>query len=221
MSHDEKTPLGAPPINMPSTPPPALHKLQTSQTNSSSLAPHVHSPSGSTPIDSETTPRPSLHEVNSSNPFSAFYSHPDLRRSLDGSRSNLGKDASKTNLNINIKDLEAQTPLSNATSRTQMSGKSPKVSVDGRVKECTVWPSKTTLREKALLAKKHGPIKTRWNRLSKKQRLWIKILIAMLIIGAAVGIGVGITKAVGGGVFASQGNSKQIPDVNNNSAGSS
>lgn len=37
--------------------------------------------------------------------------------------------------------------------------------------------------------------------LSKNQKLWAKIIIALVVIGAAVGIGIGISKAVGAGVW--------------------
>lgn len=40
-----------------------------------------------------------------------------------------------------------------------------------------------------------------FKRMSKKQKFWSKILIAIIIVGAITGLGVGITKAVGGGVF--------------------
>lgn len=47
--------------------------------------------------------------------------------------------------------------------------------------------------------------------LNSKQRLWAKIVIALLVVAAAVGLGVGISRAVGGGVWAGQGKSKEIP----------
>ena len=48
-----------------------------------------------------------------------------------------------------------------------------------------------------------------WGKLNKKQKLWAKILVGLIIIGAAVGIGVGISKAVGGGVW--KGINSQVP----------
>jgi len=35
----------------------------------------------------------------------------------------------------------------------------------------------------------------------KKTQIWIKIGIALLVIGAAIGIGVGVSRAVGGGIW--------------------
>lgn len=144
--------------------------------------------------------------IDSSNPYSAFYKHPDARRSID----NVSAPQSKTHLQINTfeHDLEAGVPLSAATTQQL-----PKVSVDGRVrevKECTMWPSRQAVLEKR---KDHKRKKgcTPFQGLSSKQRLWIKIIIALLVIGAAVGLGVGISRAVGGGVWAGDGKSKEIP----------
>ena len=52
-----------------------------------------------------------------------------------------------------------------------------------------------------------------WSRLSKKQRILAHILIALIIVGGAVGIGVGISKAVGGGVWKSINSQSQIGDT--------
>lgn len=46
-----------------------------------------------------------------------------------------------------------------------------------------------------------------FKRMSKKQKFWVKVLIAVVIVGAITGLGVGITKAVGGGVFRTSNNS--------------
>lgn len=37
--------------------------------------------------------------------------------------------------------------------------------------------------------------------MDKKKALWIKVLIAFVVVGAAIGVGVGISRAVGGGVW--------------------
>jgi hypothetical protein len=47
--------------------------------------------------------------------------------------------------------------------------------------------------------------------LTTKQRLWVKIIIALILVAAAVGLGVGISRAVGGGVWAGNGQNKEIP----------
>ncbi|KAJ8109577.1 hypothetical protein OPT61_g7363 [Boeremia exigua] len=144
--------------------------------------------------------------IDSSNPYSAFYKHPDARRSLD----NVSAPQSKTHLEINTfeRDLEAGAPLSAATTQQL-----PKCSVDGRVrevKECTMWPSRQAVLEKRKVHKRQKGCNL-FQGLSTKQRLWIKIIIGLLVIGAAVGLGVGISRAVGGGVWAGEGRSKEIP----------
>jgi hypothetical protein len=135
--------------------------------------------------------------VDASNPFSAFYKHPDARRSLD---------RSKTHLAVEVHDRDLETGLPLSTASTQQ----PKVSVDGRVKECTMWPSRQAMMEKK---KKHQRARgcKMYRNLTNKQRLWAKIIVALLVVAAAVGLGVGISRAVGGGVWAGEGQSKEIP----------
>lgn len=140
--------------------------------------------------------------VNSSNPFSAFYKHPEARRSMDEN-----KQQSKTHLDVNVheRDLEAGVPLSAATTQQ------PKVSVDGRVKECTMWPSRQAMLDKKKMNKRARGCNL-FRNLNNKQRLWAKIIIALVVVAAAVGLGVGISRAVGGGVWSGEGQNKQIPN---------
>ncbi|KAF2222147.1 hypothetical protein BDZ85DRAFT_283257 [Elsinoe ampelina] len=90
-------------------------------------------------------------------------------------------------------------------------------SVDGRPKECEMWPSKQTLKSKARMEKCHRRRKNcfglskKWGEMDKKKRLTVKILLALLIVGIAVGVAIGITRAVGGGVWAGQNKQKTIP----------
>jgi len=77
-----------------------------------------------------------------------------------------------------------------------------------------MWPSRATLKAK----KRQEKNAKSWNplcRLGKKQKLAAQIVIALVIVGAAVGIGVGVSRAVGGGVWTAQGQSKPIPPANN------
>lgn len=138
----------------------------------------------STPADEKDS------ALDSSNPFSAFYKHPDARRSMDGS------PQSKTHLDVHVydRDVEAGVPLSAATTQQ------PKISVDGRVKECTMWPSRQAIMEKKKLSQRAKGCSF-FHSLSNKQRLWVKIIIALFLVAAAAGTGVGISKAVGGGVW--------------------
>jgi predicted lipoprotein with Yx(FWY)xxD motif len=77
-----------------------------------------------------------------------------------------------------------------------------------------MWPSLQSQKEKAKMAKKQKCAKS-WNpmhRLGRRQKLVVAAVIALLIIGAAVGIGVGVSKAVGGGVKSATGETKPIGD---------
>ncbi|KAB2100974.1 hypothetical protein AG0111_0g10910 [Alternaria gaisen] len=131
-----------------------------------------------------------------SNPYSAFYKHPEALRET---RHSLNESApqSKTHLGVGVHehDLEGGVPLSVAS--TQQPSKH---SVDGRVKECTMWPTR-----QAVLDKRKSYQRKRgcafFRNLTNKQRMWAKIIIALLVIGAAVGLGVGISRAVGGGLL--------------------
>jgi hypothetical protein len=140
--------------------------------------------------------------VDSSNPYSAFYKHPEARRSMDASSA----PQSKTHLDVHTfeRDAEAGLPLSAATTQQ------PKSSVDGRVKECSMWPSRQAVIDQRKTYKRARGC-TLFKNLTGKQRLWIKIVIALLVVAAATGLGVGISRAVGGGVWAGQGRNKEIP----------
>lgn len=122
---------------------------------------------------------------SNASPFSPFYSHPTTRTSFEQH-----KCESKTNIHIYEKDLEA-----GSTPRIRQSSEPPR-----SVNDCTVWPGRHQLIEKSNERKKRSgcsPLR----RLSRKQRISVKILIALIIVGAAVGIGVGVSRAVGSGVW--------------------
>ncbi|KAL0254765.1 hypothetical protein SLS55_009289 [Diplodia seriata] len=134
-------------------------------------------------------------------PFSPFYQHPE-------SRSHLEVDRSKNDLESGLLNVAPPNgvPLSAATTQTQ-----PKVSIDGRVKECTVWPTKQTLQHKARAAKAQRRTCQCWGRLTKKQKIMVEVLIGLTVVALAVGLSVGISRAVGGGVWAGTGQSHTIP----------
>lgn len=75
--------------------------------------------------------------------------------------------------------------------------------------ECSVWPG-----QKQLKAKKKQMRKERGKHnlcgwmagMPKTTQMWIKILIAALVIGGAVGVGIGISRAVGGGIWKTKDN---------------
>jgi len=90
-----------------------------------------------------------------------------------------------------------------------------------------MWPTHQTLRQNRLADKKQrrqnrtcgcGTVKDRWAAFSKKQRLAIRILIAMVVIGAIVGVAVGITRSVNGGVWSGKGTSHEFDRGKGNGA---
>ena len=148
-------------------------------------------------------------------PHSPFYQHPPVSFERIHSR-----NTSKNNIDIYEKDLESghATPL---TANDDNNPFTSKVSVDCN-KECRMWPSKQTLMQEKLAAKKQKR-STRtcggctaatdlWSRFDKRQKLLIEIVLALLLVGAIVGIAVGISKAVHGGVYAGNSDSHEIGD---------
>lgn len=194
MSADEKTTFGAvvettTPSHLPQPTPPHSRSAPSRESTLSTI-PSIKS----TPV----TPGEGHDPTN---PYSAFYSHPDARRSMDEQTPH-----SKTRLEVCEYDLESGSPISVTTTVSP-----PKLSVDGKVKECTMWPSKQTMMERAK-ARKREQSCAPFRNLTRKQKLWVKILIALFVVAAAVGLGVGISRAVGGGVWAGNGHNKQIPN---------
>jgi len=176
MSLNEKPTMGAAVVESQPQPKPtylAIGKPSLDNASAQSLASTVDQ--SHSPVEE--------YDPTSSHPFSAFYSHPTTRTSLEQYKSE-----SKVNIKIYEQDLEAGSRIvpSSDISRTKT--------------ECTVWPGKRQLIEKRMKMERNRGCNPMRN-LSKKQKLWIKILIAMVIVGAAVGLGIGISKATGSGVF--------------------
>ncbi|KFY45309.1 hypothetical protein V494_01011, partial [Pseudogymnoascus sp. VKM F-4513 (FW-928)] len=71
----------------------------------------------------------------------------------------------------------------------------------GSNKECTVWPGQKALKEAKLAEKRRTECWNPMRGLDKRTKFWVKIAIAAVIVGLAVAVGLGITKAVHGGVW--------------------
>ncbi|MCJ1366339.1 hypothetical protein MMC16_005467 [Acarospora aff. strigata] len=166
-------------------PPQKLHVERSTEDAKSSLT--------LTPVASQCPTPNEEYDSTSTHPFSAFYCHPTTQTSFE---------QLKTESNVHIKVYE--TDLEAGHSRKS-------VEPSRRSKDCTAMAGKNTLKKKKdnlLCRNKH-----RWNpmrKLSKKQKLWVKISIALLIVGAAVGLGIGISKAVGAGVWKSTNEQRPI-----------
>ncbi|GAB7353278.1 hypothetical protein MBLNU459_g3783t1 [Dothideomycetes sp. NU459] len=168
-------------------------------------------------FDTPKTLTPVVTQEDRSNK-TPFYSH----SSAAASQLSMPSPSLKSPVAVYETDLEAgratNSQLNLSGIRTNASGY--RSSLDARPKECTMWPTKETLREKAKQEKCRkmstrgfgcGRVNVAWAHLDKKQRLWYKIALALFLVAIAVALGVGITKAVGGGVWASNGQQKTIP----------
>ncbi|KAJ9148312.1 hypothetical protein NKR23_g5097 [Pleurostoma richardsiae] len=70
----------------------------------------------------------------------------------------------------------------------------------GRPESCQVWPGQEHWRQKAKAAKMKRTCGCLAH-LSPRNRVIVKILIGLLVIGVAVGVGLGISKPLGTGVW--------------------
>lgn len=143
---------------------------------------------------------------------SPFYTHPPASHEVIPSEK-------KTHLNVYEKDLEAgnDTPLTPSTDEEHPFSK--RIGVEQNTED-TMWPSKQTLKQKYMAEKQQRrqqkgikvlvPVRERWAALSKRNKLIAKLLLGLFIIGLAVGLGVGISKAVQGSYYVKDGASKPI-----------
>lgn len=186
---DEKTTFGVTitrPLTPESVPATNLPVLKSQPSTDSHL-------SAGAPLASPT--------YQTTDPFSPFYQHPESRSHLEVDRNKNDIESGLLTVN-NANGL----PLSAVTTQSQ-----PKVSMDGRVKECTVWPTKQTLQDRARASKAKRRTCQCWGRLTKKQKIITEVLIGLTVVALAVGLSVGISRAVGGGVWAGTGQSHTIP----------
>ena len=187
MSYNEKHLVGAQvvPLESPTNPSPTLTK--TESISNSTLYP-------SSEYDASSRDD---YPPSSNHPFSPFYSHPTTRTSLEQKKSE-----SKVRFQIYEHDLEAG---SRATQFTQPE------QVRYYHTDDAVWPSsKVRKQQEVMVTSKEHNSYSPFKRMSKKQKFWIKVLFAVVIVGAITGLGVGITKAVGGGVFRTSNNSNAL-----------
>lgn len=86
-----------------------------------------------------------------------------------------------------------------------------------------MWPSRTTLMQSKLADKRRkrdsrrcgavrGAVQDAWGARSKKQKLSAKIVLAVVVCGIMVAIGVGITNAVHGGVWSGESRTTPLGD---------
>ncbi|RMZ74121.1 hypothetical protein GMOD_00004970 [Pyrenophora seminiperda CCB06] len=185
----------------------------TVQPSPGPITPSAHQPLRSPPSNDSTMSSATADAetakkewaADPSNPYSAFYKHPEALRETRQSLVDGQHNGKHLGLAVHEHDLEGGVPLSVASTQQQS-----KQSVDGRVKECTMWPTRQAVLDKRKSYKRKRGCAF-FRNLTSKQRLWAKIVIALLVVAAAVGLGVGISRAVGGGVWAGDGRSREIP----------
>lgn len=186
MSYNEKHIVGAEVVHLE---PPPKSSYNNALTKTESISNSTLYPSSEYDATSRDDYPPS-----SDHPFSPFYSHPTTRTSLEQKKSE-----SKVRFQIYEHDLEAG---SRVTQFTQPE------SVQYCHTDDTVWPSsKVRKQHEAMVKSKKHSSYSPFKRMSKQQKFWVKVLMAIIIVGAITGLGVGITKAVGGGVFRTSDNS--------------
>lgn len=156
------------------------------------------------------TPTHTRHNEKSldreTSPFSPFYNPTPTRYSLEAQKSE-----SKQNINV-IQSSPYDTDLEACLS-PQLTTKSGNMGLlktrTGNV-ECAVWPG-----QKALKQKKKAERRERGTfmmcggcmaGLSNRARLFVKVAVVLLVIGTAIGVGLGVSKAVGGGIWKSSTN---------------
>lgn len=181
----------------------------TAQKMPAALQPPMLESPALTPVASRDGAYTDVDMPKAATPQSPFYQHPPASFERVHSR-----PQSKQAAEPFEKDLEAGniTPLSGSFDENPFASK---ISLE-RNKECKMWPSRQTLMQ-AKQADKHkkrtrqgctgcAPLRAKWEAYNKRQRLTIKICIALLLIGIIVAIAVGVTKAVNGSVYDEHGN---------------
>jgi len=157
------------------------------------------------------TPTHTLHNEKISSeretsPFSPFYNSNPTRRSLEAQKSE-----SKQNINVinSTYDTDVEACLTPQKTEAGSSSKGALLKSKNRKDDCPVWPGQQQMKKKKkMMRKERGKHNLcGWMAgMSKTTQMWIKIFIALLVIGAAIGIGIGVSKAVGGGIWKSQSN---------------
>lgn len=167
----------------------------TSKEAPSTLAPLSTVTTSNPSTDSLTRPntatqQPSTYDPTSTDPFSPFYSH---ARASESSR-RLQQQSSHPNAHDQY-DLEKALPVTVTETH-----KSTALSTND--------PNKPSLLCQCSAKKTGG----RWRNLSKKQRMWVRVLVVLLFVGAVTGLGLGVSKAMGTGIWTEGGASAGLEE---------
>lgn len=158
------------------------------------------------PNDTEKTNRPGLNletssteltDKQSKDPFSSGLTPAAEKSGANFSRTSDVSTPSSSHANPFDTDIEAI-----ITSSEHCMRKSTECTKGGT--DCHVWPGQEHWRRKAKDAKMSRHTCNCLAHLSKRNRIIVKILIGLLIIGIAVGVGFGVSKPLGAGIWRSE-----------------
>ncbi|KAL8924606.1 MAG: hypothetical protein Q9208_003921 [Pyrenodesmia sp. 3 TL-2023] len=142
------------------------------------------------------TQQPSTYDPTSTDPFSPFYSH---ARASESSR-RLHKQSSSVSHPNNPNghdqyDLEKALPVTVTETHKSSTLSTNDANKPSLLCQCS--------------AKKTGG---RWRNMSKKQRMWVRVLVVLLFVGAVTGLGLGVSKAMGTGIWKEGGTSAALEE---------
>ncbi|KPI45642.1 uncharacterized protein AB675_713 [Cyphellophora attinorum] len=127
-----------------------------------------------------------------------LYNHDSPRQS---------ENKSRPDISIAVRDLESGiTPVSTNTHKGSSPALEKRNSNDSGVVRNGKWqvPWARRMQQGSTLNRcMTKPKVSRWKSIPQRQRLIIKILLALIMVGLIIGLAVGLTKALGGGVWKS------------------
>lgn len=139
-----------------------------------------------------------LTPTRTSTPLSPFYDH--------NSPAPLSQQATKADSKTHLSTYESDLEAGLSETKTSAGFNSSKLALaqkksSGTNNECTVWPGQKALKEAKLAEKRRTECWNPMRGLDSRTKFWVKIAIGAVIVGLAVGVGLGITRAVHGGVW--------------------
>lgn len=162
------------------------------------------------------SPDPDDHEYDptlNAKPCSPFYNHDVRRPSSEGPKKSTSQSRVQV-IQVNTNSEPQNTRTNTAYSSFDIEKGEEGKDADGKLK---LWPGRLSqILRLQRPPKKKSMIRPRTKSygclagLSKRQRLLVKLLIAMVIVGAMVAVGVGISLKVGGGVYKSNNQTSKI-----------
>lgn len=141
----------------------------------------------------EKTDKARLTDGDSPQTWSEEMPNPTNEKSLPRS-SDVSTPSTIHNANPFDTDIEAMVPSNEPITR-----KSTQCIRGGA--DCQVWPGQDHWKRKAKAAKRDRRACNCLAHLSKRNRIIVKVLIGILIVGIAVGIGFGVSKPLGAGIW--------------------